>query len=86
MSGTLDGNTPPEQAEAVRKGFPNSVHLIVENGGHEDLLPMPEVRARIVRFLKGEMLKDERLVKPPMRFVPLKGARPAVSHPAVEAR
>ncbi|HKR00279.1 MAG TPA: alpha/beta hydrolase, partial [Pyrinomonadaceae bacterium] len=37
ISGTLDANTPPFQAEEVRWGFPNSVHLVVENGGHETL-------------------------------------------------
>jgi pimeloyl-ACP methyl ester carboxylesterase len=84
LSGTLDGNTPPEQAEAVRKGFPNSAHVIVENGGHEDLLGMPEIRALIVRFLGGERLADTRIVKPVLRFVPLDEAPHAVTHPAVE--
>jgi hypothetical protein len=83
VSGTLDGNTPPEQAEAVRAGFPNSAHVIVENGGHEDLLRMDEVRALIARFLSGEKLADTRLEKPALRFVPL-GERPTVTHPAVE--
>ena len=84
LSGTLDGNTPPEQAEAVRTGFPNSAHVIVENGGHEDLLPMPEIRTRIARFLAGDKLADERLKKPALRFVPLDERNPAVTHPAVE--
>ena len=43
ISGTLDSNTPPYQAEEVRWGFPNSIHLIVENAGHESTLPLPEV-------------------------------------------
>ena len=85
VSGTLDGNTPPEQAEAVRAGFPNSAHVIVENGGHEDLLPLDEVRALVVRFLRGEKLPDARLTKPAPRFVSLEGGRPAVTHPALEA-
>ena len=53
VSGTLDTNTPPFQAEEVRWGFPNSTHLIVENGGHETL-PSSEVHAVIVDFFKGE--------------------------------
>jgi len=69
----------------VRAGFPNSAHVIVENGGHEDLLGMDEVRALIVRFLSGEKLADTRLSKPALRFVPLGEPRPAVTHPAVEA-
>ena len=83
MPQILDGNTPPEQAEAVRAGFPNSAHVIVENGGHEDLLAMPIVHALIVRFLGGEKLADTRLSKPALRFVPLDEPRPAVTHPAV---
>ena len=83
LSGTLDGNTPPEQAEAVRAGFANSAHVIVENGGHEDVLRMPEIRTLIARFLAGEKLADARLAKPALRFVPLGEDRPAVSHPAL---
>lgn len=53
VSGTLDANTPPFQAEEVRWGFPNSTHLIVENGGHETL-PGSEVQAVVVSFFKGQ--------------------------------
>ena len=53
ISGTLDTNTPPFQAEEVRWGFPNSAHLIVENGGHETL-PSSEVQTVVVDFFKGQ--------------------------------
>ena len=56
ISGTLDTNTPPFQAEEVRWGFPNSAHLIVENGGHETL-PSSEVQTVIVDFFKGQDVK-----------------------------
>ena len=52
VSGTLDANTPPFQAEEVRWGFPDSTHLIVENGGHETL-PSADVQAVVVDFFKG---------------------------------
>ncbi|HJR09089.1 MAG TPA: alpha/beta fold hydrolase [Pyrinomonadaceae bacterium] len=52
VSGTLDTNTPPFQAEEVRWGFPNSAHLVVENGGHETL-PSDEVQRVVVDFFKG---------------------------------
>lgn len=52
VSGTLDTNTPPFQAEEVRWGLPNSAHLIVENGGHETL-PSEEVQRVVVDFFKG---------------------------------
>jgi pimeloyl-ACP methyl ester carboxylesterase len=56
VSGTLDTNTPPFQAEEVRWGFPNSTHLIVENGGHETL-PGSEVQTVVVNFFKGQDVK-----------------------------
>lgn len=52
VSGTLDTNTPPFQAEEVRWGLPNSAHLVVENGGHETL-PSEEVQRVVVDFFKG---------------------------------
>lgn len=52
VSGTLDANTPPFQAEEVRWGFHDSAHLIVENGGHETL-PSADVQAVVVDFFKG---------------------------------
>jgi len=56
ISGTLDTNTPPFQGEEVRWGFPNSTHLIVENGGHETL-PNSEVQTVVVDFFKGQDVK-----------------------------
>jgi pimeloyl-ACP methyl ester carboxylesterase len=52
VSGTLDANTPPFQAEEVRWGFPDSTHLIVENGGHETL-PSTDVQSVVVDFFRG---------------------------------
>lgn len=84
VSATLDGKTPPERAQRARAGFPNSVHVVLENGGHNDLLMHPEVHARILRFLAGEELEDERVALPPMRFALLEGDDPLVSHPALD--
>lgn len=68
ISGSLDSNTPPYQAEEVRWGFPNSTHVIVENAGHESTLPLPEVQALIVEFLKGGDVSGRRVVAPsPLR-------------------
>jgi pimeloyl-ACP methyl ester carboxylesterase len=52
ISGTLDTNTPPYEAEEIRWGFPNSFHLVIENGGHETL-PSGEVQSVVVDFFKG---------------------------------
>lgn len=62
--GSLDSNTPPYQAEEVRWGFPNSVHLIVENAGHESMLPLADVQKAIVYFLKGVDVKGRTPVAP----------------------
>jgi pimeloyl-ACP methyl ester carboxylesterase len=83
LSGTLDWNTPPHQAEEVRWGFARATHLVVENAGHEQVLPHPEVQTAIVRFLRGEDVGGVRAAHPPLRFVPLEGYDPDVTHPSV---
>jgi pimeloyl-ACP methyl ester carboxylesterase len=62
ISGSLDSNTPPYQAEQVRWGFPNSVHLIVENAGHESTLPLADVHKAMVDFLNGVDVSGRRIV------------------------
>lgn len=69
LSGTLDWNTPPHQAEEVRWGFSNSTHLIVENAGHEQIIPQPEIRKAILDFLQGKDVYDVKVVLPPLKFV-----------------
>ncbi|HJU74358.1 MAG TPA: alpha/beta fold hydrolase [Gemmatimonadaceae bacterium] len=68
ISGTLDSQTPPHQAEEVRWGFPNSVHVVVENAGHESSLDKAAVQQLLVRFLSGEAVQDQRIVLPRPRF------------------
>ena len=62
VSGSLDSNTPPYQAEQVRWGFPNSVHVIVENAGHESTLPLPDVHKLMVDFLTGVDVSGRRII------------------------
>ena len=62
ISGSLDSNTPPYQAEQVRWGFANSVHLIVENAGHESTLSLPDVQRGMLDFLRGEDVSGRRIV------------------------
>ncbi|MGH7712590.1 MAG: alpha/beta fold hydrolase [Gemmatimonadaceae bacterium] len=68
ISGTLDSQTPPHQAEEVRWGFTSSVHLTVENAGHESTLDKAEVQQLLVRYLAGEPVADQRIVLPRPRF------------------
>lgn len=83
LTGTLDFNSPPYQAEEVRWGFPNSSHIIVKNAGHEQIIQHPEVQRAIIAFLRGENVDDRTAAFPPLRFVPLEGHDPEVTHPSV---
>lgn len=74
ISGTLDTNTPPFQAEEVRWGFPNSSHLIVENGGHETL-PSPEVQSVVVDFFRGQDVKGRVVSFERPRFLSVEEAK-----------
>jgi Predicted hydrolases or acyltransferases (alpha/beta hydrolase superfamily) len=74
ISGTLDTNTPPFQAEEVRWGFPNSSHLIVENGGHETL-PSSEVQTIVVDFFKGQDVKGRTVSFERPRFLSIEEAK-----------
>jgi pimeloyl-ACP methyl ester carboxylesterase len=71
ISGTLDANTPPSQAEEVRKGFARSVHLIVENAGHESMLPDQLVQRTILDFFRGRDVKHVKVSLPALRFSPI---------------
>ena len=87
VSGELDMNTPPYQAEQVRWGMPNSTHLIVANAGHEQTFWANDTAMPvIVDFLKGEDVSARRITYPKLRFVDLEGDGGKVFHPSVRAR
>lgn len=75
VSGTLDSNTPPFQAEELRWGMPNAVHLIVENAGHEDTLPHREVQAIIAEFLAGRDVSGRRVALAAPKFLGVADAK-----------
>jgi pimeloyl-ACP methyl ester carboxylesterase len=60
VSGSLDGRTPPENVEDIRPGFTRSQHIIVQGGTHSSskLMSVPEVRAMLAAFLRGEQVTD----------------------------
>lgn len=64
ISGTLDSNTPPYQAEQVRWGMPHAMHIIVPNAGHEDLEPNEEVQAAIADYFAGKDVAARRITLP----------------------
>jgi pimeloyl-ACP methyl ester carboxylesterase len=68
ISGTLDSQTPPHQAEEVRWGFPRGVHVVVGNAGHESTLDKAEVRRIVAAFLAGAAIAEQRIELPRPAF------------------
>lgn len=66
VSGTLDGRTPPANAEALLPGFSHAVHLRVRGASHDDELWLgnPEIAAHVAGFLAGQAVVDAELVVP----------------------
>jgi pimeloyl-ACP methyl ester carboxylesterase len=71
VSGSLDNNTPPFQADEVRRQFKQSSHIVVENAGHESMLDKPQVRQAIVDFLLGKDVGRVKIALPPLQFNPI---------------
>jgi len=71
VSGTLDSNTPPMQAEDVRKGFSRSWHLVLRNGGHEDCLWNPTAINAIASFLSTGKSESRTINLPDIDFLPV---------------
>lgn len=84
LSGTLDMNTPPYQAERLRWSLPNAHHIIVQNAGHEQILTHPAIGPAIGKFLMGGDVSEVTASYPPLKFVSISGKREGVWHPAVE--
>ncbi|MEQ9468989.1 MAG: alpha/beta fold hydrolase [Ekhidna sp.] len=51
ISGSLDSNTTPEQTKQVSRGFSDFKHIIVENAGHESMIPNDEVVDALSAFI-----------------------------------
>ena len=68
ISGTLDNNTPPFQADEVRRTFRKSTHLVVENAGHESMLVDARVQQAIVEYLRGGDVSKTKIALPPLKF------------------
>ena len=68
VSGVLDNNTQPFQADEVRKTFKSSTHIVVDNAGHESMLVDPQVQQTMVQFLRGEDVSKVKISLPPLKF------------------
>jgi pimeloyl-ACP methyl ester carboxylesterase len=71
FSGTLDNSCPPFQVDEVRRYFQNSVHIIVGNAGHEDLVVNAQVQQAVVDYFRGQDVGDRKIALPPLRFLPI---------------
>ena len=75
ISGTLDNNTPPFQADEVRKTFKTSTHLVIENAGHESMLVDPRIQQTMVEYLRGGDVSKTKIALPPLKFNELPKSR-----------
>ena len=66
ISGTLDGRTPPSNAEEVVKHMKNAAHLLIEGAGHSDplFLSSPKILDAMKAFMKGKPPGDLRIEVP----------------------
>lgn len=83
VSGTLDANTPPYQAEQMRWGFLRSTHLVQSNGGHEDWFRNRNLQRAIFDFLRGKDVSGRDVDMPRLRFIPVRGKPTGVTHPSL---
>lgn len=69
VSGTLDGDTPEENAIEVSRGFPNAERLVIDGAPHA-LLGFADKtsRAAILRFFEGRSLREARVALAPIPF------------------
>jgi pimeloyl-ACP methyl ester carboxylesterase len=73
ISGTLDARTPVSNAEEYRKGFSNSVHMIIDGAVHSDplFLSSPKIKDGMLEFLRGQPVTTTKITAEPMKFMPL---------------
>ena len=73
IAGDLDGQTPPANADAVRRSFSNGRLFVVHRAGHDSslFLSSPALFDSISRFMSGEDVADGRFDAPPLAFATL---------------
>ena len=70
ISGTLDGRTPPANAEEVLPGLSRARHLVIEGAGHGDLFQSsPAILETIEAFVAGRPLPHERIRLAPVELI-----------------
>jgi pimeloyl-ACP methyl ester carboxylesterase len=70
ISGTLDGRTPPQNAQDVRRGFLHSARVLINGAGHGDdlFVSSPQIQQLMVEFMKTGRVDVTSIALPPLRF------------------
>lgn len=71
ISGVLDNNTQPFQADEVRRTFKTSTHIVIENAGHESMLVDTQVQQTMVDYLRGQDVSRVKINLSPLKFRPI---------------
>lgn len=74
ISGSMDANTPPFNAETLLWGFADGVHVVVENGFHETL-PSADVQNLVVDFFNGRNVTNRHIAFDRPQYLSLDAAR-----------
>lgn len=86
ISGDLDCRTPVSQTEEIKQVFSNSIHLVVENAGHEQSMWNAKIfDEAIPEFLKGEDVNEIKASNREIKFIPLEGSDKK-SHPSLSIK
>ena len=66
ISGSLDLNTPPANAEEVAAGFSKAKLLLIKGVAHSDplFLSSPEILKRMLAFMSGDPVSTEPITVP----------------------
>jgi pimeloyl-ACP methyl ester carboxylesterase len=64
LSGRYDGRTSVSDAEEVRSGFPSGVHVVIDGVSHDFYGATPAIRDLMMRFLRGEPVRDTTISVP----------------------
>ncbi|HEX6464720.1 MAG TPA: alpha/beta hydrolase [Vicinamibacterales bacterium] len=78
ISGSMDSNTPPFDAETIRWTLPAGVHVVITNGFHETL-PAQQVQDLVVDFFAGHDVVGRSIAFETPRFLSLDEARVAAA-------
>lgn len=68
ISGSLDSNAPVVQTMKIGEKFKRGHHVIVENAGHESMLPNPQVQQIIKNFISGKGTYENYVSSKPISF------------------